>query len=100
MNRAHEVENVSVEGTTLHMQVDGHTYSIDLAGQTNRLRQADAIALKNVEVSPSGYGLHWPDIDEDLSIDCLIGVRHEAPLAVAEAMDEDGWGRAEGREKG
>jgi hypothetical protein len=24
------------------------------------------------EVSPSGYGIHWPELDEDLSIDGMI----------------------------
>jgi len=28
------------------------------------------------EISPSGYGIHWPLIDEDLSIDGLLGVKH------------------------
>ncbi len=28
------------------------------------------------EVSPSGYGIHWPLIDEDISVDGLLGVVH------------------------
>ena len=28
------------------------------------------------EISPSGYGIHWPLLDEDLSIDGLLGVVH------------------------
>ena len=35
----------------------------------------------NCEISPAGYGILWPDLDEDLSIDGLIGVRHESPWA-------------------
>jgi hypothetical protein len=31
------------------------------------------------EISPSGYGIRWPLIDEDLSIDGLLGVRHQLP---------------------
>ena len=29
------------------------------------------------EISPSGYGIHWPALDEDLSIDGLLGIVHE-----------------------
>jgi hypothetical protein len=29
------------------------------------------------EVSPSGYGIHWPLIDEDISIDGLLGIEHK-----------------------
>ena len=40
---------------------------------------------ERIEVSPSGYGLHWPEVDEDLSIDGLTGVRHACALVGAEA---------------
>ena len=33
----------------------------------------------NYEVSPAGYGIHWPMIDEDLSIDGLLGIKHPVP---------------------
>ena len=33
------------------------------------------------EISPAGYGIHWPDVDEDLSIDGLIGTKHSFPVA-------------------
>ena len=35
-----------------------------------RLGRGNDTQLNNVEVSP--FGLHWPDLDEDLSIDGLI----------------------------
>jgi len=28
------------------------------------------------EFSPSGYGIHWPLIDEDISMDGLLGIAH------------------------
>ncbi len=85
MNQHHQLENIEVEGTLLHITVDGDAYHIDLPQQSRRLRAAPMEALRHVEVSPSGYGLHWPEIDEDLSIDGLLGIRHEIPRAVAEA---------------
>jgi hypothetical protein len=35
-----------------------------------RLAAGSADQLKNVEVSP--YGLHWPELDEDLSFEGLL----------------------------
>ena len=32
-----------------------------------RLQEATPEERKNYEISPSGYGVHWPDVDEDLS---------------------------------
>jgi hypothetical protein len=29
----------------------------------------------NAELSPGGYGIHWPDLDEDLSISGLLRIR-------------------------
>ena len=90
MNEAHTVSDIGVVGKKLHMVVDGVAYTVDLSDQTKRLRDAPGDALSNIEVSPSGYGLHWPDLDEDMSIDGLIGVRHEVPLAVAESREQYG----------
>ena len=85
MDKVHEVRNVSVAGGLLHIDVDGKTYSIDLARQSQRLAHATPRQREHIEVSPSGYGLHWPEVDEDLSVDGLIGVTHTSPLAAAHA---------------
>ena len=37
---------------------------------------ASDIERKIYEISPSGYGIHWPLLDEDLSIDGLLGIKH------------------------
>jgi hypothetical protein len=63
------------------MEVDGKVYEIDLDGQSKRLARATQQQRENVVISPAGYGLHWPEVDEDLSIDGLIGVRHVSPLS-------------------
>ena len=37
-----------------------------------KLSSAPHSSLKNLEISPSGYGIHWPEIDEDISIKSFI----------------------------
>ena len=85
MDKAHDVRNVSVSGNLLHVEVDGRSHTIDLAKQSHRLAQATRRQRERIEVSASGYGLHWPDIDEDLSIDGLIGVKHSLPALAVHA---------------
>ena len=80
MVKAHDVRIVTVSGSLLHLVVDGKPYEIDLAEQSHRLARATQRQREQVVVSPSGYGLHWPDIDEDLSVDGLIGVKHSLPM--------------------
>ena len=90
MNKAHEILDISFVGMTLRMRVDGKLYEIDLASISRRLARATQEQLEAMEVSPSGYGLHWPALDEDLSIDGLIGIVHtpEIPQRTA-TVDND-----------
>ncbi len=37
------------------------------------LERATSQQLQKFEISPSGYGIHWPEIDEDISIKSFIG---------------------------
>ncbi len=80
MDKVHKVENIRMSGATLTLTVDGRQYRVDIAEQSERLARATQQQRENFKVSPSGYGIHWPDVDEDLSIDGLIGVVH-APSA-------------------
>jgi len=82
MDKAHDVQKVTFIGTTMLLHVDGEKYEIDTAKLSPRLATATQDQRERFQVSPSGYGLHWPDVDEDLSIDGLIGVKHSAPAAV------------------
>ena len=80
MGMAHEVEILSLDGAVLNLRVDGSVYAVDLARESERLAKATQEQRAQIIVSSSGYGLHWPMVDEDLSIDGLIGVRHTPPL--------------------
>ena len=50
---------------------DGRTITVPLAWYP-RLLNASAAERKNWLVAGSGYGIHWPDIDEDLSTEGLL----------------------------
>jgi len=76
MDRAHIVQDISFKGAWMYLKIDGKEYRVNLVEKSDRLARATQQQRENVEISPSGYGLHWPDIDEDLSIDGLIGVKH------------------------
>ena len=85
MDKVHDIQQVSFSGTIMHLRVDGKSYQIDIAGESERLRNATQKQREHFEISPAGYGIHWPEVDEDLSIDGLIGVKHAPPLVIAEA---------------
>ena len=51
--------------------VDGRTITVPLAWYP-RLLQASPEQRRRWEVAGAGYGLHWPDLDEDLSTEGLL----------------------------
>jgi len=51
--------------------MDGRTISVPLAWYP-RLFHATKKQRMNWKVSAAGYGIHWPDVDEDLSTEGLL----------------------------
>jgi hypothetical protein len=76
MKKHHEVESVSFESDSLILRVDGELHRFSLDNVSSRLLNATVEERTRFEISPSGYGIHWPMIDEDLSIDGLLGIKH------------------------
>lgn len=72
----HDVQKVLIKNDKLFLKVDGKEYVFQLSDISNKLETASDIEREKYEISPSGYGLHWPLLDEDLSIDGLIGIKH------------------------
>ena len=79
MNKYHKVEKVAFVKETLIVMVDGNEYTFPLADISKKLADASLAEREKYEISPAGYGIHWPLIDEDLSIDGLIGAKHKGP---------------------
>jgi hypothetical protein len=66
------VKDVHCTSDTLVVDlVDGRTLSVPLTWYP-RLHSATPKQRENWEPSGAGYGIHWPDIDEDLSVDGLL----------------------------
>lgn len=51
--------------------MDGRTIAVPLAWYP-RLANATAEQRANWEVAGAGYGIHWPEVDEDLSAEGLL----------------------------
>lgn len=58
---------------------DGRTISVPLNWYP-RLSKATATQRKNWQIAGGGFGIHWPDLDEDLSTEGLL---RGAPAAKA-----------------
>jgi hypothetical protein len=76
MKKYHKIEKLSFAKDNMLLKVDGKEYKFPLTAISARLASASFEEREKYEISASGYGIHWPLIDEDLSIDGLIGIKH------------------------
>ncbi len=72
MTATHNIEAVSFEQNLICLQVDGKLIKLPVGKVSKKLDSANEIQRNLFTISPSGYGIHWPLIDEDLSIDSLL----------------------------
>ena len=66
------VRGVEVTEDTLTVALmDGRCISVPLAWYPHLLHAEEA-QRRNWQVAGGGYGIYWPDIDEDLSVEGLL----------------------------
>jgi hypothetical protein len=66
------VVDVRCDDTRLHVDLmDGRTITVPLAWYP-RLLNATPAQRANWETCGAGQGIHWPDLDEDLSTEGLL----------------------------
>ena len=66
------IKSISVTQDTITAQlVDGRTISVPLAWSW-RLSEATPKQRANWEIIGDGQGVHWPDIDEDISAEGML----------------------------
>ena len=68
----HNIEKVSFEANFITLQIDGEALILNLDKLSPKLFKANKIERELYEISPSGYGIHWPLIDEDISIEAIL----------------------------
>jgi hypothetical protein len=62
--------NVTNDLITFHL-ADGRVISVPLAWSW-RLSEATQAQRNNYEIIANGHGVHWTDLDEDLSVDGMF----------------------------
>jgi hypothetical protein len=72
MNRIYTVEPIRAGKQFLYLTVDGQTSRIRWEDCSPRLAKATYPQRRFLQVSPSGYSIHWPEVDEDLAITPLL----------------------------
>lgn len=89
-----KVTAVTVTDDTLSVELDdGRSIAVPV-GWYPRLAHATALERAHFELSGAGYGIHWPDIDEDIGVEgLLLGMKStESPDSLARWLRQRGQG--------
>ena len=86
-NKSHSIQDISFSESTMHLIVDGVSHDIDLLKFSYRLGVATKKQREHVIVTDDGVGLYWPDIDEGLLVDIMIGTRKMLPHEARSAWE-------------
>jgi hypothetical protein len=66
------IVNVTVTDDTLMVDLeDGRTISVPVSWYP-RLAYGSPEERANFQISGAGYGIHWPDLDEDVGVEGLL----------------------------
>ncbi len=85
MRKHHDIEGLVFEGEKLILKVNGKEYAFRLSSISKKLAAASQAEREKHEISPSGYGIHWPLIDEDISVNGLLNIK-DKPKQIRETV--------------
>ena len=74
----HKITSVNFENDFLLIITDEKTYKLKLAELSEKLLKATEEERSFYKISPSGYGIHWPMLDEDISLQGIVNSGYRA----------------------
>ena len=84
--------NVSVSESTIIIKLsDGRGLSVPISWYP-RLKHGTEAERNNWTLISTGLGIHWPDLDEDISVEALVAGNpsNESPASLAKWLDSRG----------
>jgi len=72
MIATHKIDSIKFDQDFIYLIIDGNEIKVALDSLSLKLKSADEYQRMFYKISPSGYGIHWPLIDEDLSIEGIL----------------------------
>jgi hypothetical protein len=72
MEKAYNITNISFVSDFMIITVNNQTIKLKLTDISEKLANASEKERNDFKISPSGYGIHWQLLDEDLSINGML----------------------------
>ncbi|MEI6576531.1 MAG: DUF2442 domain-containing protein [Bacteroidota bacterium] len=77
----HKISKIFFDQENLVLVINNQQYFFKISEISSKLAKANEVERSNFTISPSGYGIHWPSIDEDLSINGLLNKLKKSNVA-------------------
>jgi len=72
MDKIYNISDIQFDKEYLIIKVDDSIIKVKICDASQKLSNASEFDKNDFKISPSGYGIHWNQLDEDLSINGLI----------------------------
>jgi hypothetical protein len=72
MEKAYNITELRFENDFLIVKGDELNIRLKVSDISEKLANATDNERLNYKISPSGYGIHWKELDEDLSVNGLL----------------------------
>ena len=72
MEKMPNIESIIFKQNSMIIYINGIEHCFELDKVSSKLFKATSIERNEYQISPANYGIHWPLIDEDLSIKKLL----------------------------
>ena len=72
MEMEYNISQIGFEKDYFILSIDNQVFRLKLSEISEKLSNATEQERNDFKVSPSGYGIHWKLLDEDLSINGLL----------------------------
>ena len=77
MVATHNIQEITFDKNSIQLVIDGKQIKVSLDKISNKLRLANELQRNFYKISPSCYAIHWPLIDEDLSVYVLLNTTEQ-----------------------
>ncbi len=72
MEKLFDISDIHFNNEFFIIKINSQEYKFIIKEISEKLAKANLTERQNFIVSTSGYGIHWPALDEDLSINGLL----------------------------
>ena len=76
MIATHKIDSIRFDQNFIYLIIDEKEIKVALSDISSKLKAADEYQRMFYKISPSGYGIHWPLIDEDLSVEGILKLQN------------------------